>query len=135
MIYVDGQGRGMGVLYTYLEQVNAFRNLNRIYVSGPDIPDAVESFEQLFASYTLPSYVAKNVVAVGYSSPTPIQMQAIPLLLQVYNTEERGVGSEGRGEVVHCVDSVALYRVVKSWHVHRLDQEKLRLSFCQYLPT
>ena len=63
-----------------MEQVNAFRNSHRIYVSGPDVPDAVESFEQLFSSYTLPSYVAKNIAAVGYSSPTPIQMQAMPLL-------------------------------------------------------
>lgn len=69
-----------------LLQVNAFRNANRIYVSGPDIPDAVESFEQLFSSYSLPSYLARNVAAVGYTSPTPIQMQAVPLLLQVSDT-------------------------------------------------
>ena len=66
-----------------LKQVNAFRNAHRIYVSGPDVPEAVESFEQLFSIYTLPSYLTKNVAVVGYSSPTPIQMQAIPLLLQV----------------------------------------------------
>lgn len=68
-------------------QANAFRNSHRIYVSGPDIPDAVESFEQLFSSYTLPSYVARNVTSVGYLEPTPIQMQALPLLLQVMYLE------------------------------------------------
>lgn len=64
-------------------QANAFRNSHRIYVSGPDIPDAVESFEKLFSVYTFPSYITKNVPSVGYLEPTPIQMQAIPLILQV----------------------------------------------------
>ena len=70
-------------LHFYSMQANAFRNSHRIYVSGPDIPDAVESFKQLFSSYTLPSYMARNVTSVGYLEPTPIQMQALPLLLQV----------------------------------------------------
>ena len=64
-------------------QANAFRNAHRIYVSGPDIPDAVGSFEQLSSSYSLPSYITKNVTAMGYQEPTPIQMQAIPLMLHV----------------------------------------------------
>lgn len=54
-------------------------------MSGPDIPDAVESFKQLFTSYSLPNYMVQSVAAVGYCQPTPIQMQAIPLLLQVKN--------------------------------------------------
>ena len=52
-------------------------------MSGPDIPDAVGSFEQLSISYSLPRYITKNVAAMGYQEPTPIQMQAIPLLLHV----------------------------------------------------
>jgi len=52
-------------------------------VSGSDIPDAVENFQVLSSSYSLPPYILKNVVAMGYSEPTPIQMQAIPLMLQV----------------------------------------------------
>lgn len=64
-------------------QANAFRNSHRIYVSGADIPDAVESFQVLCSSYSLPPYILKNVIAMGYNEPTPIQMQAIPLMLQV----------------------------------------------------
>ena len=64
-------------------QANAFRNSHRIYVRGSDIPDAVESFEVLFSIYSIPNFITKNVVLVGYVEPTPIQMQAIPLMLQV----------------------------------------------------
>ena len=66
-----------------LFQANAFRNSHRIYVRGSDIPDAMESFQVLDSSYSLPPYILKNVVSMGYSEPTPIQMQVIPLMLQV----------------------------------------------------
>ena len=53
-------------------------------MSGPDIPDAVGSFDQLSSSpYSLPRYILRNVAAMGYWEPTPIQMQAIPLMLHV----------------------------------------------------
>ena len=52
-------------------------------MSGPDVPDAIGSFEQLSSSYSLPHYVVKNVETMGYREPTPIQMQAIPLMLHV----------------------------------------------------
>ncbi len=64
-------------------QANAFRNSHQIYVSGSDVPDPVENFDLLSSTYTLPSYLLKNVVSMGYAEPTPIQMQAIPLMLQV----------------------------------------------------
>ena len=52
-------------------------------MSGSDVPDAVGSFQDLCSSYSLPQYIMKNIVAMGYAEPTPIQMQAIPLMLQV----------------------------------------------------
>jgi hypothetical protein len=56
-------------------------------VSGPDVPDAVGSFDDLSSSpYSLPRYILKNVAAMGYQEPTPIQMQAIPLMLHVSHT-------------------------------------------------
>ncbi|XP_064391841.1 probable ATP-dependent RNA helicase DDX52 [Halichondria panicea] len=59
------------------QEANAFRNSHRIYISGPDVPDPVASFQQL----PLPSYLIRNIAAVGYATPTPIQMQGIPLML------------------------------------------------------
>ena len=52
-------------------------------MTGADVPDAVGSFEQLSLSHSLPRYIVKNVEAMGYLEPTPIQMQAIPLMLHV----------------------------------------------------
>ena len=67
----------------FLLQANAFRNAHKIYVSGPDVPDAVGSFAELQESYKLPTYLRRNITAAGYTQPTPIQMQAIPLMLHV----------------------------------------------------
>ena len=85
-------------------QANAFRNSHRIYVSGPDVPDAVESFEKLSSAYSLPHYIIKNVTSMDYQEPTPIQMQAIPLMLRVSLCSRMyvwwgggGGGSEGGG--------------------------------------
>ena len=52
-------------------------------MNGSDIPDAVASFDQLHEHYSLPAFLKKSVVAAGYHEPTPIQMQAIPLMLHV----------------------------------------------------
>ncbi|CAI8027584.1 Probable ATP-dependent RNA helicase DDX52 [Geodia barretti] len=62
-------------------QANAFRNAHKIYVNGSDVPDAVASFADLYEHYNLPSYLRRNVASAGYLKPTPIQMQAIPLML------------------------------------------------------
>ena len=63
--------------------MNAFRNAHKIHVLGSDIPDVVDSFERLAKMYGILPVVMKNVQTAGYAMPTPIQMQAIPLMLQV----------------------------------------------------
>ena len=64
-------------------QMNAFRNAHKIHVLGSDIPDVIDSFERLAKMYGILPIVMKNVQTAGYAMPTPIQMQAIPLMLQV----------------------------------------------------
>ena len=66
-----------------LLQANAFRNAHKIYVSGSDVPDPVASFTDLYEHYNLPTYLRRNITAAQYTHPTPIQMQAIPLMLHV----------------------------------------------------
>lgn len=78
------------------QEANAFRNAHRIYVSGSDIPDTVAKFEDLKTSYNLPSYILKNIATVGYKEPTPIQMQAIPLML--HGREVLGCAPTGSGK-------------------------------------
>ncbi|ROL50829.1 putative ATP-dependent RNA helicase DDX52 [Anabarilius grahami] len=63
------------------EKVNQIRHQNRINVHGTDIPDPVSSFEELQEEYDLDPRVIQNIKAAGFQTPTPIQMQAIPLMM------------------------------------------------------
>jgi ATP-dependent RNA helicase DDX52/ROK1 len=64
-----------------MTQANAFRNENHIYVKGADVPEPIASFQQLQDLYSVRLYMLKNVIESGYLEPTPIQMQAIPLMM------------------------------------------------------
>jgi ATP-dependent RNA helicase DDX52/ROK1 len=78
------------------QKMNALRNAHQIHVSGSDVPDPVDTFEQLVEMYELPQYIVTNIEAAGYTSPTPIQMQAMPLLLQ--NREILACAPTGSGK-------------------------------------
>ncbi|XP_046386753.1 probable ATP-dependent RNA helicase DDX52 [Ischnura elegans] len=64
------------------EQVNRFRNQHKITVHGKDCPNPVENFEQLKDLYGLPDDLLQNIKNAGYEYPTPIQMQAVPIMLE-----------------------------------------------------
>ena len=69
------------------EKINQFRNTHKIHVSGSDIPDPVDNWSKLVGEkYSLSQRLLEAITADdhGYSSPTPIQMQAIPLLLGMF---------------------------------------------------
>lgn len=57
--------------------------MHRITVVGDNPPPPLESFEQLQLEYKLSRIIVKNLLASGFELPTPIQMQAIPAMLQV----------------------------------------------------
>lgn len=57
------------------------REANLIEVEGEDIPDAMDTFEAMAASYNIPEVIMKNLENAGFKRPTAIQMQAIPLLM------------------------------------------------------
>ena len=64
--------------------MNVFRKKHRIRVYATDeCPAPVKSFAHLEKSFKLESFLMKNLEEAGYRQPTPIQMQAIPILLQV----------------------------------------------------
>lgn len=64
------------------EKVNLFRNQNKISVNGHEAPNPIESFQQLSTIYNLGSDLLKNMNDSGYQEPTPIQMQALPIMLE-----------------------------------------------------
>ncbi|KAE9553034.1 hypothetical protein FO519_003753 [Halicephalobus sp. NKZ332] len=54
------------------------RKLNRVFTWGEDIPNPFIDFSEL----ELPEAILKNLTEFRITEPTPIQMQAIPLMLQ-----------------------------------------------------
>lgn len=63
--------------------MNRIRSQHRINVHGSDIPDPVCTFEELQSEYRLNPRVIQNLRDAGLNSPTPVQMQAIPLMMHV----------------------------------------------------
>lgn len=65
-----------------LEEVNRFRNLNKINVIGKKPPKPFDNFDNLTKDYKISNLIVENVKKCGYTSPTPIQMQAMPIMLE-----------------------------------------------------
>lgn len=63
--------------------MNLFRKQNRISIIGHEVPNPIEKFEQLSTVYKVGDDLLKNITDSGYKEPTPIQMQAIPVMLEV----------------------------------------------------
>ncbi|XP_068766163.1 probable ATP-dependent RNA helicase DDX52 [Struthio camelus] len=63
------------------EKINRFRNQHKINVQGTDLPDPIATFEQLQREYKIHPKIMENIKAAGFQVPTPIQMQAIPVML------------------------------------------------------
>jgi len=63
----------------FTEQMNQFRNANNIHVNGTDIPEPINDWSKLVDKYEVSEKVTSSI---PYTSPTPIQMQAIPLMLE-----------------------------------------------------
>ncbi|XP_004643117.2 probable ATP-dependent RNA helicase DDX52 [Octodon degus] len=63
------------------EKINCFRNKHKIHVQGTDLPDPIATFQQLNQEYKINSRLLQNILDAGFHAPTPIQMQAIPVML------------------------------------------------------
>ncbi|XP_075575917.1 putative ATP-dependent RNA helicase DDX52 isoform X2 [Pelecanus crispus] len=63
------------------EKINRFRNQHKINVQGTDLPDPIATFDQLQKEYKIHPKIMENIQAAGFQVPTPIQMQAIPVML------------------------------------------------------
>ncbi|XP_041864657.1 probable ATP-dependent RNA helicase DDX52 [Melanotaenia boesemani] len=67
--------------HLHQEKVNRIRSRYRINVHGTDVPDPACTFDELQSEYSLNPRILHNLKEAGLNSPTPIQMQAIPLML------------------------------------------------------
>ncbi|KAK0081951.1 hypothetical protein PV325_011346 [Microctonus aethiopoides] len=64
------------------EKLSQFRNKHGISVIGQRIPNPIASFNELAINYNIAQDLIQNIEKCGYETPTPIQMQAIPILLE-----------------------------------------------------
>ncbi|KAL3839630.1 hypothetical protein ACJIZ3_024221 [Penstemon smallii] len=64
-----------------LERDALFRKKHNIHVSGSNLPSPLQNFTELRTRYNCKSYILRNLAELGFREPTPIQRQAIPVLL------------------------------------------------------
>ena len=56
---------------------------HRVTTKGTNVPEPVESFEELHNKYDVPPRILQNLKDYGYTSPTAIQRYAAPIILEV----------------------------------------------------
>lgn len=61
------------------EKINQYRNQNNINVVGRHVPEPAKTFED----FGVAEDIIENLKKCGYVEPTPIQKQAVPIMLQV----------------------------------------------------
>lgn len=64
-----------------IERSSILRKKYKIHVSGHGAPPPLESFAELSSRYKCKPYLLRNLSERGFREPTPIQRQAIPILL------------------------------------------------------
>ncbi|KAJ2654586.1 RNA-dependent ATPase rok1 [Coemansia sp. RSA 1200] len=63
------------------DEVAVFLKRHRIKVTGTDVPHPVKSFEMLCREHGFQPFVRRNLDRLGFTQPTAIQMQAIPIAI------------------------------------------------------
>lgn len=57
----------------------------KVKTVGDNVPNALSTFDIMKSTYSLSTLLMDNLNKSGYTVPTPIQTQAIPVMLQVLN--------------------------------------------------
>lgn len=55
----------------------------KVKTVGERVPEALSTFDMMKKTYSLSPVLMENLNKSGYTVPTPIQTQAIPVMLQV----------------------------------------------------
>eukprot|EP00754_Rhynchopus_humris_P038657 Rhum_TRINITY_DN21271_c0_g1::Rhum_TRINITY_DN21271_c0_g1_i1::g.173606::m.173606/K14779/DDX52, ROK1; ATP-dependent RNA helicase DDX52/ROK1 len=80
------------------KQALELRKQHFIKASGDKVPAPAIEFKQILAWYSVPDSIAKNLFERGFHTPTPIQMQGIPCLLE--RRDFIGVAPTGSGKTL-----------------------------------
>lgn len=69
-----------------IERNNRDRKMLQIKTEGHDIPELLTNFTKMTKKYLIADSLAEGIAESGFSKPTPVQMQAIPSLIEERNT-------------------------------------------------
>ncbi|KAJ1697655.1 hypothetical protein LUZ63_006167 [Rhynchospora breviuscula] len=64
-----------------IEQAALLRKKYGIHISGYNVPQPLENFSDLSSRFRCKPYLSENLSQLGFKEPTPIQRQAIPVIL------------------------------------------------------
>ncbi|KAL6958604.1 DEAD-box ATP-dependent RNA helicase 57 [Sarracenia purpurea var. burkii] len=73
--------QGKKELYKQIERDALFRKKHNIHTSGSNVPSPLQNFAELKSRYGCKQYLLRNFAELGFKEPSPIQRQAIPVLL------------------------------------------------------
>lgn len=76
---IDSEGKKE--LYRQMERDALLRKKHNIHISGTNVPSPLQNFAELRSRYKCRSYLVRNLAELGFEEPTPIQRQAIPVIL------------------------------------------------------
>lgn len=63
-------------------RINILRKKHKISYKGVDVPTPISTFEEFYEKFNISEQLQLNMKDIGYETPTPIQMQALPVLMQ-----------------------------------------------------
>ncbi|KAL7333000.1 RNA-dependent ATPase rok1 [Mucor circinelloides] len=76
------KAKQMSTVFDTVEEAKEFRKQHKIKVYGTDVPNPFRTFEDLASpAYNLDPILYNNLMTVKYTTPTPVQMQSIPIML------------------------------------------------------
>ncbi|KAK4515595.1 uncharacterized protein ATC70_010546 [Mucor velutinosus] len=69
-------------VFDTVEEAKEFRKQHKIKIYGTDVPNPFRTFEDLASpAYSLDPILYNNLMTAKYTTPTPVQMQSIPIML------------------------------------------------------
>ena len=93
-----------------IKDLKIFKNTLKIKVQGSDVPDPIQSIPHLLKTFELPSFIESGLKNLQFNTLTPIQMQAIPIIIS--KRDILGISATGSGKtlafclpILHCLKS------------------------------
>ncbi|GFZ21153.1 P-loop containing nucleoside triphosphate hydrolases superfamily protein [Actinidia rufa] len=77
----DDVSQGKKELHRQMERDALFRKKHNLHISGSNVPSPIQNFAELKSRFGCKRYLLRNFAELGFKEPTPIQRQAIPVLL------------------------------------------------------